>query len=736
MIKTLRQFLGFTGYYRKYVPNYAQIVQPLNELLQGHGDNKRSKGSKKKAKTPVKWVWGGAQQKAFELIKKKLVSPPILGYADYSLPFIMHTDASTHGLGSVLLQEQDGKERVIAYASRSLRPSERNYPAHKLEFLALKWSITDKFHDYLYGNEFVVKTDNNPLTYVTTTAKLDATQHRWLADLANYNFTMEYRSGKHNNDADGLSRRHIFQDELKAIYQAVIISAPIVNCTSGAAALQMATEEADVADSIANIDWFNEQSNDSTLSLVMNFLRSGSLPRGKDTSIKQPAVQKYIREANRLFIQNNILYRTATLDGQQVKQLVIPESHRNIAMKGIHNDAGHQGKEKTLWLGRQRFYWPGMEKDIFSWVERCDRCIKRKTPCNKPFAELKPIHTTRPMELVSIDFLKLEPSKGGIENILVIVDHFTRFAQAIPCRNQTAATTAKALYEGYFRYYGFPEQLHSDQGRNFLSRTIQELCKIAGIKKSRTTPYHAMGNGGAERWNQTLLKMLGTLENHQKYDWKAYIGPLVQAYNATKNDATGYAPHFLMFGWHPRLPVDAYLGTDPSEEHTGNQSSYASKLHRRLQIAYRRAAEEAGRMAAKNKTIYDQKVRHTRLDVGDKVLIRKVGVKGTNKLSDRWDEEIYIVLSIPNPDIPVYRVQQENKKGPIKTLHRNMLLPYPFTQLVEQESIKPRPESSSRKRPPNKFRSTADTLSTEIEDSTDSDSDNTETLYLPPPLRP
>jgi transposase InsO family protein len=142
------------------------------------------------------------------------------------------------------------------------------------------------------------------------------------------------------------------------------------------------------------------------------------------------------------------------------------------------------------------------------------------------------------MKLVSIDFLKLEPSKGGIENILVIVDHFTRFAQAIQCKKHTASTTANALYDGYFRYYGFLEQLHSDQGRNFLSRTIQELCKIAGIKTARTTPYHAIGNGGAERWNQTLLKKLGTLENQQKYNWKAYIGPLVQAYNATKNDAT------------------------------------------------------------------------------------------------------------------------------------------------------------------------------------------------------
>ena len=129
-----------------------------------------------------------------------------MAYANYKKPFKLHTDASTSGLGGVLYQQQDGIGRIIAYASRSLKPAERNYPAHKLEFLALKWVITDKFHDDLYGASFEVVTDNNPLTYVLTSAKLDATGHRWVAALANYNFSLTYRSGKLNKDADGLSR--------------------------------------------------------------------------------------------------------------------------------------------------------------------------------------------------------------------------------------------------------------------------------------------------------------------------------------------------------------------------------------------------------------------------------------------------------------------------------------------------------------------------------------------------
>ena len=133
----------------------------------------------------------------------------------------------------------------------------------------------------------------------------------------------------------------------------------------------------------------------------------------------------------------------------------------------------------------------------------------------------------------------------------MITDHFTRFAQAIPCKNQTAHTTAKALYENFFLHYSFPEKIHSDQGRNFESRVIKQLCKLLGIKKSRTTPYHPMGNGSAERFNQTLIKMLSTLSEEQKTDWKSYVAPLVQAYNSIRNDATWYTPHYLIFGWHP-----------------------------------------------------------------------------------------------------------------------------------------------------------------------------------------
>ena len=188
-----------------------------------------------------------------------------------------------------------------------------------------------------------------------------------------------------------------------------------------------------------------------------------------------------------------------------------------------------------------------MNQYIKERVQSCGRCIRRKTTPSK-FAHLVNITTTAPMELVCIDYLSLERSKGGFENILVITDHFSRFAQAIPTRNQSAQTTAKALFENFFVHYGFPAKLHSDQGANFESKVIRKLCEIAGIQKTRTTPYHPMGNGMVERFNQTLMNMLGTLSEKQKSDWKAHVPSLTHAYNAAVHESTGFRPSISCSG--------------------------------------------------------------------------------------------------------------------------------------------------------------------------------------------
>ena len=195
----VRKLLWFLSYYRQYVQDFSRIAKPLYDLM----------ASPDPLAGNHRVTWTEEHQKRLDILINQLTSPPVMAFPDFTKPFVLHTDASQEGLGAVLYQEQDGKLRVLGYASRTLTPSEKNYHMHagKLEFLALKWAVTEKFRDYLYYSTFfTVYTDNNPLTYILSSAKLSAVGHRWVAELADFNFNIKYRPGKSNIDADVLSR--------------------------------------------------------------------------------------------------------------------------------------------------------------------------------------------------------------------------------------------------------------------------------------------------------------------------------------------------------------------------------------------------------------------------------------------------------------------------------------------------------------------------------------------------
>ena len=220
----VRKLTGLLSYYRRYIKHFSRIAKPLYDLLKGPDEKvhlsrtqrERGKTAKQRgqqsSREPVKWT--SKCQEALEQLITAITNPPVMAYPNYSEPFILHTDASEQGLGGALYQRQDGKLRVIAYGSRTLTAAERNYHLHssKLEFLALKWAITEQFRDYLYyAPHFTVYTDNNPLTYVLTSSRLNATGHRWVAELSDFNFTVKHRPGTANRDADALSRMPIEQ---------------------------------------------------------------------------------------------------------------------------------------------------------------------------------------------------------------------------------------------------------------------------------------------------------------------------------------------------------------------------------------------------------------------------------------------------------------------------------------------------------------------------------------------
>ena len=224
--------------------------------------------------------------------------------------------------------------------------------------------MCDKLHDYLYGNQFEVITDNNPLTYIFTKAKLDATSQRWVAALANYDFQISYRSGHLNGDADGLSRKPVlFKDTIKAICQATMASVPYCQSVTVDSFPSTAEEEMTPSDTLTVDDWREEQCRDKTINRVISIMRDGFRPRGERIRREPLQVQKFLRVYKKLILVDGVLYKTSSHDGQQVRLLVLPGSMRDVALQGIHDDVGHPGKDKTLWLAKQRYYWPGMEQD-------------------------------------------------------------------------------------------------------------------------------------------------------------------------------------------------------------------------------------------------------------------------------------------------------------------------------------------------------------------------------------
>ena len=758
----VRSFLGFAGYYRRFIAGYSNIAKPLHALTVGL-PMKKGVGRSHKPKPPP-FTWTPNCQHAFEYLITQLTEAPALAYADFSQPFILHTDASVTGLGAALYQMQDGRERVVAYASRGLSKSEANYPAHKLEFLALKWAVTDKFHDYLYGTSFRVVTDNNPLTYVLTTAKLDATGHRWLAALSAYNFTLEYRSGKLNGDADGLSRRPHHETAANSqtvpveAVKAVVGSHGVYLANSAESptpfvetlALQGSAVPPEIDDpplwpgqspipQVSTEEWRQYQREDPTIGKIVRYMEEGQCPQGKLRHRESRDVVAILRDWDKLTFRDGVLYRQRTeKNGGRIFQLVLPMLYRDVAFRCLHDEAGHFGRERTLDLIRSRFFWPYMACDVDNRIRSCPRCIRRKMPpVAIRTAPMVSITTCEPMELVCIDHLSLKTTGGSQADILVITDHFSRYAQAIPVPNQTAKTTARVLFDNFFVHYGFPGRLHSDQGRGFESDVIHQLCKITGITKSRTSPYHPQGNGQVERFNRTFLEMLGTLPEDKKSVWKKYVAPLVHAYNSTKNDATGFSPYFLMYGRHPKLPVDIFLGLEPRESANRTQGEYAKQLRRRLADAYNLASSHSDKSNSRNKARHDVNLRAAILHPGDRVLVKVVAPTGNYKIADRWEQHPYKVVKQVNPDIPVYVVKQEQGGGPTRTLHRNLLLPFNSLPLPVPTSTEGTASKAKQTQEPQPSESDTESDAPIVEDSVSDDDDPPATgPQVPPRQRP
>ena len=418
-------------------------------------------------------------------------------------------------------------------------------------------------------------------------------------------------------------------------------------------------------------EWEETQQDDLDIRDIRRYVDKKTPPTKLHISTMSRRARALAHQWKRLLVKDNVLYRRV-LDsaGETRLQIVCPSSRSREVWRESHEAAAHAGVERTLDWIRRRFYWPNMEGEVRSFHRSCVACsLQRETV--RPKAPLNPIVASYPLEIVGIDFLSLSRPTDTYQNILVATDLFTRYAWALPTRDQTAHTTVQALWSRIIQPFGCPARFHSDRGPSFESALMKQLCDLYGVSKSRTTPYHPQGNANAERFNQVLLHLLRSLEEEKQNSWPEHIQELVHAYNNTLHTVTGYTPSFLMFGRNLRLPVDIALGVNPPQEAYSTDGWVAN--HRdRLSAAYDIARKRTARAATQNKRRYNSRATAPPLLPGERVWLRDRNRRGRGKLCPWWDPTPFVISSLVGDTGVVYCVQPE-KGGRSQTVHRNDL---------------------------------------------------------------
>ena len=318
------------------------------------------------------------------------------------------------------------------------------------------------------------------------------------------------------------------------------------------------------------VDWEQAQEVNVALSRCHKWLRlrKGMPPPRRDTLLreclgaeaKMEQGKMFFRICNSLILNKGLIYVNTTPKGETegVLAFVIPVAQRCTVLNGVHQDASHQGQQWTLALTQERFWWPMMAEDCRAIVRGCPRC--QAFEGEVPRTPLCPIQAYAPLELVHLDYTSKE-STMELNKSPMVKNHFTRYALAVVMKDKTAKMVAKVFYEHFIAVFGAPAKLLSDQGVNFMSALVEELCSAFGIQKCRTTAYYAQCNEQVECFHQTLFHMIGKLSRDKKAQWEQHLPEFLQAYNSTWSAVTGYSPHYLMFGGHPCLPVDYYFLT-------------------------------------------------------------------------------------------------------------------------------------------------------------------------------
>ena len=378
-------------------------------------------------------------------------------------------------------------------------------------------------------------------------------------------------------------------------------------------------------------DWKQEEKEDPVLYQVVKHLR---VPRETFKAALHKVLDKKATTAY-VKVKEQLLYRK-TWQGP-ADEIVFQFIVWSAALDGCHQEAAHQGQCRSTTLMQERFWWPGMTQDLRNCIKKCGHC--RKYEAAPPIAPMKPLTCSGPGELLHVDFTSIEETvplkeEPVIQNVLVLQDHFSKYAVVYVVKDQTACTAAETLRNGYFGLFGVPAYLISDQGKAFTGHIITHLCDLYGVQKLRTSPYHAQTNGQVEHMNQMIIRMIGKLEEDKEACWSKHLPELLLAYNTTCSAVTGYSPYYLLFGRRSRIPVDYLFPTLRDSPHQTKMEVSVAAMQKRLKEAFAVARCLTSEEAAKQCHYYDCKAGAVALHPGDIVIVRTDGFVGKQKVKD------------------------------------------------------------------------------------------------------
>lgn len=507
-VHSVRQFLGLAGYFRKYIKDFATIAKPLTHLI----------------KKDVQFSWGNEHQEAFEALKEKLVSRPVLAIYDPERQTEIHTDASKWGIAGILLQVQkDDTLKPVLYFSRQTNKHEQVYHSYELETMAVVESLK-QFRIYLIGIEFKVITDCNAIRSTLSKRDLIPRIARWWLSIQEYTFTVEYRPGHKMLHADALSRNPV----------------------------NVVDNQPDTFVNLVNInekDWvLNAQLSDSRCKYIV-----GVLIRSPEDKEEHEIHKDYC-------IDNNRLYKITPTG----KKWLVPKMARRQLLLHFHDGIGHLSTDKTLSAISKLYWFPGMRRYVKKFISCCLPCLYNKQPGGKQPGYLHPIEKiSEPFDTIHIDHLgPFVKSKRKNMYLIVIVDAFTKFVfmKSVP---STKVRPLISFLDSVIENFGVPKRIISDRGSCYTSKQFSEYCRGLNIKHVLNATATPRANGQVERYNRTILSSLSASTcNEEK--WDEMVPKVRWGLNSTINSTTGKSPYELLFGYSPRGVANSFLDNEVS----------------------------------------------------------------------------------------------------------------------------------------------------------------------------